>query len=99
MSSQHKTETINERGSGDLAGVIRNPERPHLMDGYRNDDMEDDDSMAGIWGAGYNADGIRWHFDADSGVLVLDGGEIYDCYGDSPWQSKSWVLQIVKVVI
>ncbi|WP_262343295.1 hypothetical protein [Lactiplantibacillus plantarum] len=82
-----------------MAGVIRNPERPHLMDGYRNDDMEDDDSMAGIWGAGYNADGIRWHFDADSGVLVLDGGEIYDCYGDSPWQSKSWVLQIVKVVI
>ncbi|KLD58186.1 hypothetical protein WP50_28135 [Lactiplantibacillus plantarum] len=57
LSSQHKTETINERGSGDLAGVIRNPERPHLTDGYRNDDMEDDDSMAGIWGAGYNADG------------------------------------------
>lgn len=99
LSSQHKTETINERGSGDLAGVIRNPERPHLTDGYRNDDMEDDDSMAGIWGAGYNADGIKWHFDADSGVLVLDGGDIYDCYGDSPWQSKSWVLQIVKVVI
>lgn len=78
-------EIINEWGSGDLVGVIWNLECLYFMDGYCNDDMEDDDLMVGIWGVGYNVDGIKWYFDVDFGVLVLDGGDIYDCYGDSLW--------------
>ncbi|WEE35339.1 bacterial Ig-like domain-containing protein [Lactiplantibacillus paraplantarum] len=74
-------------------------ERSNVSNSRSDNSSEDSDAMEGTWQPDNYTKGIKWHYDAASGVLVLEGGEIYDSDGTNPWADKSWGAQVVKVVI
>lgn len=96
--SKESSEPVLPKGQlgSDVTEVVRNPERPERLNEHR---YEDNDAMTGTWKPDLKTDGIKWHFDANTGVLVLEGGEIYQTQDGNPWQSKSWLTRITKVII